>query len=299
MNQDQLSYYLYRLAGALAPHIPPRLGYRLAERAGSVVYQRAASRRIVQENVSHVVGEPAESPRVQDIVRRIFCNQAKNYYDFFRLAALSPQEIKRSVREIQGLTHLEHALAHGRGVIVVSAHFGNIDLAGQIPALLGYRVTAVAEHLRPERLFQYICRVRERHGLRFIPIDGSLRPVFRALQANEIVGLALDRNVTDSGRLVEFFGQPARLPDGYLRLALRTQAALIVAFCRRLSDNTFSISIEPEIELRLEGDPAEHIEVNLRQVLSIFETYLRRYPDQWVYFQPVWSPQAEDKRIAG
>lgn len=288
MGLDALTYYAFRLAGAAAPHIPLRLGYRIGAQLGTLAYLLSGSRAVVEDNIAHVLREPPSSPRVRRAVRQIFLNQGKNYFDLLRVAALDSEAIKGAVRELHGMEHLERALAHGRGVVLASAHFGNIDVAGQIIAVMGYTLTAIAEHLRPERLFQYVRAQRESHGLHFIPIDGSLRPVFRALQRNEIVATALDRNTTDEGRVVEFFGEPARLPDGYLRLALRTGAALVVGFSRRLADDTYAVTVEPEVELQRSGNLEQDIQVNMRRVLSIWETYLERYPEQWVLFQPVW-----------
>jgi len=288
MDLGQVSYYTYRLGGALAPRIPPRLGYRLASQVGDVLFRLSPQRATVAENVAHVTGLPPSSGPVQRIARQVFRNQAKNYFDLFRVSALSPEGIQATIHEVHGLEHIDRALARGRGVVLATAHFGNVDLAGQMLALRGYRVTALAEHLKPERLFQYVRAQRESHGLSFLPIDGSLRPVFRALRANELVGLAIDRNVTDEGRLVDFLGCPARLPDGYLKLALHTGAALILCFSRRLPDNTFVITVEPEITLERTGNAEHDIEQSMPRALSVFATYLRRYPDQWVYFQPVW-----------
>ncbi|MCL6429243.1 MAG: hypothetical protein K6V36_00100 [Anaerolineae bacterium] len=290
MVWDGLTYYLFRAAGALAPHIPASVGYRLAGRLGTLVYRVSPLRCHVEDNISHVLGEPSGSPRVREIARRIYGNQVKNYFDLLRVPALDEEDIRTSVRTLVGLEHLDAALARGRGVVLTSAHFGNFDLAGQILALRGYRVIAIAEHLRPERLFEYVRRARESHGLSFIPIDSWLRPVFRALHSNAIVGSALDRNVTDAGRVVDFLGRPARVPDGYARLALRTGAGLVVAFCRRSPDNAFHIVVEPEILIEHTSDPERDVENAVHNVLSIFARYVSRYPDQWVYFQPLWLP---------
>ncbi len=290
MAWEDLSYYAFRLAGALAPHIPPSLAYRLAGPLGTAICRLSPLRAHVEDNVSHIVGEPAGSPQVRRIACRVYANQCRNYFDLLRVSSVSAAYVRKAVRELSGIEHVERALSRGHGLVLASGHAGNIDLAGQILAVLGYRVTAVAEHLRPERLFSYVRRARESHGLSFIPTDGSLRPVFRALRANEIVGLALDRNVSDAGRRVDFLGRPARLPDGYLNLALRTQAALVLAFCRRLPDNTFSVTVEPEVELTRTGDLEQDIATNMPRALALFENYLRRYPDQWVLFQRVWEP---------
>lgn len=282
-----LNYYLYRLAGALAPRVSPQLGYALAERIGAVLYPLSPLRHNVEANTSHVLGAPMASPRVQQIARRVYINQCKNYFDLFRLPALSLEGIAGLVT-ISGVRHLDRALSRGSGVVLAGAHVGNVDVAGQILGIRGYKVTALAEHLRPERLFQYVRRTRESHGLTFIPIDGSLRPVFRALRANEIVGSAIDRDVTDAGREVLFFGEPARLPDGYLKLALRTRASLVVAFSRRLPDETFTVTVHPEVELERTGELEHDIAAGMPKVLSLLSAYLSSYPEQWVYFQPMW-----------
>jgi hypothetical protein len=78
----------------------------------------------------------------------------------------------------------------------------------------GWPIEAVAEHLQPERLYQYVVSLRASKGIKIIPIDSFLRPIFRALRNNELVGLAADRNLTGTGTLIDFFGAPALLPDG-------------------------------------------------------------------------------------
>ncbi|MDI7275271.1 MAG: lysophospholipid acyltransferase family protein [Anaerolineae bacterium] len=299
MVWDTLSYCLFRAAGALAPRVPAPVGYRLAERLGTIIYRLSPLRSCVEENISQVLGQPARSPEVRGVVRQVYRNQAKNYFDLLRVASLDEDDIRSAVREVVGIEHLDAALARGRGVVLTSAHFGNIDLAGQILALHGYRVVGIAEHLRPERLFHYVRRARESHGLAFIPIDGWLRPVFRALRENAIVGSALDRNVTDSGRIVEFLGRPAQVPDGYARLALRTGAALLVAFSRRLPDNTFIVTVEPEIRVEQTGDPERDTASAVLQVLAVFAGHVRRYPEQWVYFQPLWLPDGGAASVVG
>lgn len=291
MHSIGLSYSLYRLAGSLAPHVPPGVGYRLAEALGSLIWRLSPLRSNVEDNLSHILGAPPTSPLVRSLARQVYVNQCKNYFDMFRVPSLSAEQIRASVHEIIGIEHVDRALSRGHGLVLACAHFGNIDLAGQLVAIHGYRVTGLAEHLQPEQLFRYVCTLRESHGLRFIPIDASLRPIFRALRANEIVGCAIDRDVTGEGRLTLLFGQPARLPDGYLKLALIARAALILGFVYRLPDDRFRIVIEPEIELTSTGNIEHDILFNLPKALAVFERHLRAAPQQWVLFQRVWLPQ--------
>jgi lauroyl/myristoyl acyltransferase len=286
---SSLSYYVYRLLGTLMPLIPPRLGYALFDRLGDLAHdQSTASRQNVYDNLRHVLGPYAKPERLEQVARQIFRHQARNYYDLFRVASLSGKEIKELVT-VHGLDNIDRALRAGKGVIMFTAHFGNLDIAGQMFALEGYPITIVAEHLQPERLYRYISSLRTSKGLKLIPSDEFLRPLYRALRSNEIVGLAADRNLTGTGTLVSFFGAPALLPDGHVRLALRTGAKLLAIFGLRKLDNTFEVFAEPPLELEITGDTERDMASAMAMLVSVVEKYIGQHPEQWVMFQPVWA----------
>jgi len=214
---------------------------------------------------------------------------AKNCYDLFRVPTLSMAEIARLVK-VEGWEHVERALSKGRGLIIVTAHFGNTDIVAQALVLREIPVVAPAEHLKPEVLFQYICSLRTSKGLRLIPVDGMLLELFRALQRNEAVGLAADRDITESGIVVDFFGAPARLPDGSAQLSLRTGAPIIAGFSQRLlPDNTFVARFEPPLELKATGDRTRDVRAGVEKVVAIMERYIGEHPEQWVMSVPIWQ----------
>jgi KDO2-lipid IV(A) lauroyltransferase len=112
--------------------------------------------------------------------------------------------------------------------------------------------------------------------------------LWRALKQGEIVLLGADRDVTGNGRPVEFFGTPTSLPEGPVRLALRSGAALIPVFSRRLPDDTVLIEVDPPLELEQAGDTDENIEHGLRELATVMERRLARHPDQWLVAAPIW-----------
>lgn len=297
LNRSILSYYLYRLAGFIVPLIPPRFGYWLSSQLGDILfYLPKGSRSTVRHNVIHILGREADKAIVDRTVREVFRNSAKNYFDLFRLPALSRKQIRKTVR-IHGWGNVDRALGAGKGLIVVSAHFGNVDLVAQILAN-PYKLTVVAEHLKPEVLFQYVCDLRGGEGIKLIPTDGPLLSLFRALKRNEIVGLAADLDITGSGVVVDFFGEPARLPSGHVRLALRTGTKMVMGFSLRLADNTFALHIEPPLELEATGDLQRDIRVNTEKVVAVLERYIGRHPEQWVMFRPIWRMADSKQPIA-
>jgi len=281
------------------PLLPPRAGYTLFEWAGALTYALSnASRQNVYDNLQHVLGPQASPERLQEIARQVFRNQARNYYDLFRVPSLTPEQLEHLVT-MHGWEHVEEALSVGKGLIIVSAHFGNLEVVAQAFVLRGYPVTVVAEHIRPEKLYQYLVYLRGCKGIKIIPIDSFLRPLFKALRNNEIVGLAADRNLTGTGMLIEFFGAPALLPDGPVRLALRTGAKLVPAFSMRKEDNTFELYIESPVPLKNTGNVEQDVHNGMAGLVAVLEKYIGRHPEQWVMFKPVWKLPGHEAGTVG
>ncbi len=283
-----LTFISYRLLGALAGPLPPRIGYGLARAVGPLLYLLSPRlRRALIHNISHVLGPDADEKRVKALALQACRNILKGHYDLFRLSRLSIGEI-RAMTQVEGQEHMEQALARGKGVILITAHFGNVDILVQLPLAYGVPFSAPAQHIRPERLFQYTLRLRQSHGVRLYPADGPLMELFRALKRGEMVGLPCDRGIADNTRSVSFFGSPARLPEGPVRVALRTGAALVPGFGLRLPDDSFLVQIDPPLELPQTGDQEADITAGMEMVVKVLERHLSRHPDQWLVVAPVW-----------
>jgi len=158
----------------------------------------------------------------------------------------------------------------------------------QLPLALGIQISGAVQHIQPEPLFRYLLKLRQSHGLRLIPNDEPLIGLFRALKRGEIIALPCDRDVADHGRMIEFFGSPTRLPDGPVRVALRTGAPVIPAFAERLPDDTFQVNVEPPLELQRTGDMEADIESGMKLIVAAMERHISRNPEQWLVAAPIW-----------
>ena len=289
-----LTYGTYRLLGALTGPLPPAMGYGLGRPVGALVLATSPQlRRILTSNFSHVLGPDASEEQVQSLVRRACANLIKGHYDLFRLSRLSSEEILAMTR-VEGREHLDRALARGKGVILFSAHFGNVDILIQVPLAFGVPLSTPVEHVQPERLFQYTLRLRTSHGLRMYPTGGPMMGLYRALKRGEVIGLAGDRGIDVSTRKVEFFGAPASLPEGPVRLALRTGAALVPGSGLRLPDNSFLARIEPALELPNTGDREADLDAGMAMVAEVMERIILQQPEQWLLAKPVWPMDGLD-----
>lgn len=292
-----LRYYLFRLAGWLCPHLPTRFGYWLFARLGDVLFfLTAKQQKVYFANLRRVLDNSVTRAEREAIARRAFQNLLKNYFDLLRGHRLTPEEIRAQLAEVHGIEHLENVMRQGKGVIGGSAHFGAWDLFIHLAAVyLNTRVVVPNERIKPEKLFRYIQGLRASQGIEIVPLDLAPRALIKALRAGQMVGLAYDRDLTQTGPSVNFFGEPARIPDGAVQLALKYNVPVIVAFAVRRPDDRSEVFIEPPLEFERTGDLSRDIQNGVQKLANVMERYIRQYPDQWLMFQPIWDNKRGSK----
>ncbi len=284
-------YYLFRFAGYICPLLPAQFGYWFAARVGDLAFFVSARRQhIYFSNVRRVLGPEATPAQINRVARRGFQNLFKNYFDLFRGHAMTRDRIRAQLASVHGLEYLETAIKQGKGVIGGSGHFGNWDMILHLASVyLDTHIVVPNERLKPERLFQYILRLRQDQNIEVVPIDVAPRALVKALKAGHMVGLAYDRDITKTGPIVNFFGAPARMPDGAVQLALKYGTPVIMGFSVRQPDNRSIVYIEPPLEFSRTGNTDLDICAGVEQMTAVMERYIRQYPDQWLMFQKIWD----------
>src|SRR5438552_118345 len=159
------TYYLLRCGSRVSRVVPLPVLYALAclvARAAYLLPTRA--RAAARANIARVMGQPSDSPAVRRAAACAFRYQALNYVDLMRLGGVTLAELDAAL-VLGDLSPLLTGIAAGKGVIVISGHFGNLDYVVQWLVLQGHRVHAAVERLRPERLVALVRRQRESVGL--------------------------------------------------------------------------------------------------------------------------------------
>ncbi|HKV32351.1 MAG TPA: lysophospholipid acyltransferase family protein [Candidatus Dormibacteraeota bacterium] len=280
---------LFRLGNWVMRALPPGVRYPLAAITGRCAfYVMPRRRRVAFENFGQVLGLPWDDPLVKRTARHAFGNYFKMFADFMLMDTLKPDQIRRMVRP-KGIERIDAALAQGKGVVVVTAHVSNWDILAAASAVYGYPISAVTNDLPSGGLNELVIASRERIGMKMIGLGpGSLRQIIKALGRNELVALASDLYSGDRGVRVPFFNRPAMFPSGPAALALKTGAPILPVWCRRQPDNLYIAEVEAPIEVSRSGNTQRDIQVTTERIVQFFERIIRREPDQWLVFLPVW-----------
>lgn len=273
----------YRVGARLLRVFPPGLRHAVATPGGAAwFWLSAGQRRAALDNYAAVLGRDPSDPEVSRTARRAFQNYGRMLVDFLLMGTLTPEELIGRMT-IDGLDHLDAALAKGRGAIMAVPHMGSWDMAGSYAGALGYPISAVAERF-PGSLNDAVVRTRQRFGLKVITLGRSaVRAITQALEANAVVPLLCDLE-QGPGVSVRFFGRRSVVPGGPAAIALKTGAALLPAYQYATSPGHHHIHLDPPLAW-----PAGETKDGLMQrVVSRFEDFIKERPDQWYAFRPMF-----------
>ena len=279
----------FEAGGRVSAGLPPRLRYSLARAGGAVGFRLLNGvRRQALENYAGVLHLPLKSAEVRRVAREAVAGYSKLIVDFLALSRLSRDDVMRMV-DWRGWENIQDALALGRGVIVVTPHFGNWDMAAAAAAARGLQVSAVTDHYGDDDLNRRVTGARERFGVSVVPLGVNAgRAVLGALRRNEVVALVCD--LAKDGRNVQVMvcGQQALVPAGPAVLALRSGAPVVPIMCRRQPDDRYLLEVQPAIDLARTGDHDADTRALAQAIMSRFEPELLRRPEQWYLFSPMW-----------
>jgi lauroyl/myristoyl acyltransferase len=283
-----------RMLRWLLARLPEWLGRWIACRIGDLCYRfLPVSRRHGLRNMRQVLGARASRAIVRRSVRQVFRNVALNYYDMVRVSDLSAAVMaQKVVFDDAGWEPVQTYLREGRSIIVVSAHFGAIDIVGRILEVRGYHPALVVDRVGSPALFDLMNALRTRNGWNvFIYEEGLavLRRLLALLAGGHFVFILADRNAKQAGIAVPFFGRPAVINTAIARLALRSGAVVVPAFCYR-EGTQYIVRIEPA--LNPPGSPPPSLESLTQQIAATCEQYIRLHPEQWLLLTPVWAGAA-------
>jgi lauroyl/myristoyl acyltransferase len=291
-------YILYRIGQTLALSFPLKFSYRVAVALADIHYCLGFRDRIsVTENLKTILAGPSQDDELKQAAKDVFRNFAKYLVDFFRFSKMSPAYINRFIK-LEGLSNIEDALKYGKGVIMLSAHLGNWELGAFAMGTLGYPINAVVLTHRNVRINDFFKAQRAMGKLKSIEFGASLRAAFKALKNNELLALLGDRDFSNNGLPMIFFGKPvASMPKGPAALSYRTGAAIVPSFITRNGDDTFTFAFEkPILPPEAAGDEDSAIKGIMEKYLPIIESYVKRYPGQWYVFRNFWNPINEELR---
>jgi KDO2-lipid IV(A) lauroyltransferase len=206
--------------------------------------------------------------------------------DTFRIHRWSQARVESTV-SLNNDHLLRQPMADGRGVVIALPHSGNWDHAGAYFCQQGIPLVTVAEILNPRKLFKKFLIYREKMGFEVLGLDSrAFVTLIKRAREKRLIALVSDRDLSDSGIEVKFFGHIAKMPAGPAVLAIREGLPLVIAHVT-YTKNGIHIDFT-HVDIPKDGVEEFRIKETVQRSADIFALGIAKQPQDWHMLQRIW-----------
>ena len=295
MADATLSHYAeyYALRGAVAAldRLSMRRAGRIGEWLGALGYRPFGIRRAVVERQVRAALPGLDEAEVRRIAFESYENLGRTAIETALLPTRSREQVLGMFSRVEGWDVVERAMALGRGILFVTGHLGNWELAGSLVAAKGVPLEAVARRMQNPLFDRYLTRTRQSIGMSVIHDADAVRRVPRAMREQHAVAFLVDQGAVGlASTWVPFFGRLAKTPRGPAVFALRLGAPVIFGAALRQPDGRYMIGFE-EVQAESTGDRDADVDRIVAAYTATLERWIRRAPEQYFWHHRRWKHQ--------
>jgi KDO2-lipid IV(A) lauroyltransferase len=295
MAEATLSHYAeyYALRGAVAAldRLSLRQAGRIGEWLGALGYRPFGIRRAVVERQVRAALPELSDADVHRVARESYENLGRTAIETALLPGRTREQVLGMFSRVDGWDVVERATARGRGVLFVTGHLGNWELAGSLVAAKGVPLEAVARRMQNPLFDRYLTSTRQSIGMNVIHDADAVRRVPRAMREQHAVAFLVDQGAVGlASTWVPFFGRLAKTPRGPAVFALRLGAPVVFGAALRQPDGRYVMGFE-EVRAESTGDREADVDRIVAAYTATLERWVRRAPEQYFWHHRRWKHQ--------
>lgn len=287
--KDRIAYYFALLLMGFFRLLPFHLAVRIGAFLGRLYYRLDRRHRLITlDNLKQSFRETRSEAELTRIALNTYQNLGRSIVEACLLPGMSPLRIKE-LTDVEGIEHYFAARDQRKGVMFLSAHFGNWEWLGTVLPIYGAVMHVVARPIDNPYLDRLVQGWRSQYGNIILDKRTETGGIIQLLREGATLGFLLDQNVKRKKALfVDYFGRPAATNKGMATIALRTGAPVIPLFIVRKKER-HKVIFEKPLTLPRTGS----LKKDLMEVTALFtrkiEEYVRRYPDHWFWVHRRWK----------
>ncbi|HEX3893724.1 MAG TPA: lysophospholipid acyltransferase family protein [Terracidiphilus sp.] len=290
MMQEKIEYWLVVAIARALGRMPRSIARWIAGGIAWAVYVLLGRLRRVGERNLELALPAGSKVEKQRILAGVYRHLGWQLVEFCRMPRYTAKNVHNWIGA-EGLDHYLAARAKGKGVLVLTGHLGAWELSGFYHSLVGYRMGVVIRRLDNRMLDEFVNAIRCQHGNYVLHKDDFARGLMTAMRRGETVGILMDTNMTPpQGVFARFFGVTACTASGLAHVALKTGAAVLPGFMLwEPTQQKYVLHFGPELQFLRTGQSKEDVLAATQQCNDVLESWIRRYPDQWLWIHRRWK----------
>ena len=285
---DYVAYILVRALNKILSVVPISASLWLGRRIGDVVFFFNKDRRLVAyANLKAAFGAEKTPQELRRITKNVYRNMVQTFVEVVNLTKINRKYVDKYIEVIK-MDRIRNAATSGRGTILLTAHFGDWELSSLVSSVVGFPILVLVREQKMQRLNELLNQLRESNGCKVIRKGMDVKNILKALRGNNIVGILSDQDAGKNGMFVDFFGRPTSYHTGPFEIAKHTGSLILPNFIVRTGGPYHKVYLEEYIDFRKTQSP-DDIKENLQKFAKLLESYVRKYPDQWLWLHKRWK----------
>ncbi len=287
--KNQIAYLLLKLFRFIILNLSLKNAQQAGLKLANIFFILLTRRKkIAIDNLRMAFPEKSET-EILEIAKKAFQNFGITIAELLWFPRITP-EILNNLVKFQNLELLTNRFKEGKGVIMLTGHFGNWELfalaTGFVTKISCNIIVKTQTNLLVDKL---INQHRTLLGNRVVPMELAVREILSSLNQGGVVGIVADQSAPKESIFVNFFGRKVATFQGPAVFGLRTRAAMLMGVIIRKPDFTYEVIIE-EIQT---SDITEYNEANVYELTqrhtAVLEKFIRLYPEQWMWTHRRWK----------
>jgi KDO2-lipid IV(A) lauroyltransferase len=273
----------------LAHWLPRSWLLALGAATGELAFRVARKHtRVALNNLDAAFGDALSPPERRRIARACWRHYGRITADAAAFHRLRPEDIGTRIR-YEGLAVLRAAHAEGKGVLLISGHFGHWELTAYMQGFLGCPLLMITKPMDNPRVEAMLARLRSGSGNTIVPKADAVRASVRALARGIGVAVMIDQDARGSGIFVPFFGRLSSTIPTVGTMHLRTGAAVVATFSYPEADGGWRITYERLTFPGLTGIRERDVLRITSETTALLEARIRERPELWLWMHRRWK----------
>lgn len=275
----KITYHFLGFISNLVTKLSLRTQIIISQNIASVLYHYIPKRKNVAIKNIQTAFPKCSDIWVANTLKKCYKFFAYNFIQFLAL----PKSTDSIKIQINGQTALDNAIEQGKGVILISSHFGPWEILGHWLGVNNYQLRGVAHKQKNKGANRFFEEKRQLSGIKHIYRKVGMDVFYNILEEKKILGLVSDQDAKNKGIFINFFNKPASTHKGAAIFHLNTNAPMIYGICIQTGFQEYKIELIPITSVK------NTIEDIIQEYTLTLERIIQKYPEQYFWFHNRWK----------
>ncbi|MBU2446080.1 MAG: lysophospholipid acyltransferase family protein [Bacteroidetes bacterium] len=286
--QNKIEFFLFNILSYFVTLFPLRVSRKLASKLAFLFYHFIPLRKEVARKNLQFVFPKFDKKKLNEVLFKSYVNFFIVLIEIFYLRVIDTESLKSMVR-IKQPELIHQCLKKNKGLMFLSAHFGNWEILAASAALtIGIPYSIIVKPLRNPLVDKYINDMRCKWGNEVVRLGISVKDIYRELLSKNIIALVADQRAGEGSMKLPLFGKETSVFVGPATLSVKTGAPILIGLAVRQKDNFYEVDL---VEIKADDNLSESdkIEQITKSYLSVLEDTIKKHPEQWLWFHDRWK----------